>query len=366
MGLSLENIHKHVNGENHLTGIHLRFSPGSRNVILGRTLAGKTSLLRIMAGLDRPTRGNIRVNGKDVTGHSVRKRSVAMVYPQFINYPAFTVFDNIAAPLKVTGVPRPEIKERVMAVARLLQLESTLGRLPAELPQGMQQRCAIARALVKEAHLLLLDEPLINLDYKLRESLQEELQAMFEHRKTIIVYATTEPTEALKLGGNIVVLDRGRVLQTGRTPHVYRNPGTLRVAEVFSDPPINYLPVTVENGQAHIGDTFCFSLFGHLDDLPNDPYTFGIRANHISFHQQSAQDMELALTIDLCEINGSETFVHGHLKRTKLVMQAVGIHTIKHGSMVPVFINPRRFFVYSDTGILVKSPDAPDPDTVQE
>lgn len=366
MGLSFENIHKQVGGENHLTGIHLNFKPGSRNVILGRTLAGKTSLLRLMAGLDRPTRGKIMVNGKDVTGVSVRKRSVTMVYQQFINYPSFTVFDNIASPLKVSGVSRPEIEERVMEVARLLHLESMMDRLPAELSGGQQQRCAIARALVKDAHLLLLDEPLVNLDYKLREELQEELQEVFSTRKAIVVYTTTEPSEALKLGGDIIVMDQGRILQAGRTPHVYRHPGTLKVAEVFSDPPINYLPVKISNGLAGIGNALTFSLFGHLDDLPAGDYTYGIRANHISFHRQSPRDLELPLTIDLSEINGSETFVHGHYKDFKLVIQEVGVHTRKNGSMFPVFINPQRFFVYSDTGILVKSPDHPTHSDLQE
>ena len=206
---------------------------GSRNIILGRTLAGKTSLLRIIAGLDRPTRGRVSVDGVDVTGVSVRKRSVAMVYQQFVNYPSMTVYKNIASPLKVAGVAPAEIDRRVRETAGMLHIDHLLERLPAELSGGQQQRTAIARALVKEAQVLLLDEPLVNLDYKLREDLRIELQEIFASRRSIVVYTTTEPSEALMLGGNIVVLDEGRILQTGETPTVYHNPATLKVAEGF-------------------------------------------------------------------------------------------------------------------------------------
>jgi len=253
MGLSLQNVDKIVGREIHLKDVNLELERGSRNVLLGRTLAGKTSLLRIMAGIDRPSHGKILINGKDTTGVWVRKRSVAMVYQQFINYPSLTVYKNIASPLKVSGVPKAEIDRRVRETAKMLHIDDLLDRLPAELSGGQQQRIAIARALVKDAQLLLLDEPLVNLDYKLREDLRIELQEIFERREAIVVYTTTEPTEALMLGGNVVVMDQGRVLQTGATPDVYHNPANTKVAEVFSDPPINYLPCTVQEGTASFG-----------------------------------------------------------------------------------------------------------------
>jgi glycerol transport system ATP-binding protein len=142
----------------YLEGIDLELAPGSRNVLLGRTLAGKTSLLRIMAGLDRPTRGRVIIDGQDVTGANVRKRNVAMVYQQFINYPSLTVYKNIASPLKLAGLERKEIDRRVRETAEVLSLTPFLDRLPAELSGGQQQRTAIARALVKDTPLLLMDE----------------------------------------------------------------------------------------------------------------------------------------------------------------------------------------------------------------
>ena len=237
MGLLLQNVDKIVGREIHLKNVSLEFESGSRNVLLGRTLAGKTSLLRIMAGIDRPSRGKIEIDGKDVTGMWVRRRNVAMVYQQFINYPSLTVYNNIASSIKVSGVHKAEIDRRVRETAKMLHIEDLLDRLPAELSGGQQQRIVIARALGKDTQLLLLDEPLVNLDYKLREELRIELQEIFERRAAIVVYTTTEPAEALMLGGNVVVLHEGRVLQTGVTPDVYHNPCNTRVAEVFSDPP---------------------------------------------------------------------------------------------------------------------------------
>ncbi len=357
MGLSLSGVDKYVGREMYLQGVNLDFAPGSRNVLLGRTLSGKTTLLRIMAGLDRPSSGKVLVDGADVTGLTVRKRSVAMVYQQFVNYPSLTVYDNIASPLKLSGTERGEIDRRVRETAAILNIEEFLDRLPAELSGGQQQRTAIARALVKDAQLLLLDEPLVNLDYKLREKLREELQDIFRQREAIVVYTTTEPAEALMLGGDVVVIDEGRVLQTGPTSQVYHSPGTLRVAEVFSDPPINYLNARVDNAIAALGQDARFNVDGHLKNLGDGDYKFGVRANRIFLSATGDADVGIEARVELCEINGSETFIHVHYKGSRLVIQEDGIHRFKIGSRVQFFVNPNTFFAYNADGKLVASPD---------
>jgi len=356
MGLSLKNMQKKVDGQNHLTDINLNFESGSLNVILGRTLSGKTSLLRVMAGLDRPTKGQLLLDGRDITGMSVRKRSVAMVYQQFINYPSFTVYDNIASPLKVSRMEKREIDRRVQETAHMLHLESMLDRVPAELSGGQQQRTAIARAIVRDAELLLLDEPLVNLDYKLREELQIELQEIFKKRKSIVVYTTTEPAEALMLGGNIVVLDEGRVLQTGSTPDVYHHPATTKVAEVFSDPPINYISCHVQKSRIFLGGGVEFPLSDHLKDLTDAHYKLGVRSNHLYLRRKDLKDIKLDVKVALAEINGSETFIHADFMGERVVIQEVGIYSRKIGAKIEVYVNPSHFFVYSDEGQLVISP----------
>src|SRR5690606_11492682 len=163
---------------------------------------------------------------------------VAMVYQQFINYPSLTVGRNIASPMKLRG--EKNIDQRVRALADKLHIGMFLDRLPAELSGGLQQRVALARALAKNASLMLLDEPLVNLDYKLREELREELAQVFSTSDATVVYATTEPGEALLLGGYTAVLDRGELLQYGPTAQVFQHPRSLRVARAFSDPPMNF------------------------------------------------------------------------------------------------------------------------------
>ena len=219
MNLELKDIAQRVGTETHLFPQSLTLEPGAVNVLLGATKAGKTSLMRIMAGLDKPSEGAIFSDGINVTGVSVRKRNVAMVYQQFINYPTMTVQENIAAPLRLRGAL--DIESRVVALATRLHIESFLQRLPAELSGGQQQRVALARALAKEAPLMMFDEPLVNLDYKLREELREELAAVFSTGESTVVYATTEPAEALMLGGYTAVLDKGELLQYGRTPDIF-------------------------------------------------------------------------------------------------------------------------------------------------
>jgi len=187
MNLHLDAITKQVGGDTHLYAMSLTFAPGL-NVLLGPTQAGKSSLMRLMAGLDRPTTGRVREDDTDVTTTAVQKRSVAFVYQQFINYPSLTVFENIASPLRVQGGLRgEEIKRRVRETAAMMRIDHLLDRLPAALSGGQQQRTAIARALVKESNLLLLDEPLVNLDYKLRRDAKYLCPAqrdchLFHHR----------------------------------------------------------------------------------------------------------------------------------------------------------------------------------------
>lgn len=356
MGLQIKNVTKYVGQEMHLKDISLQLESGARYVVLGRTLAGKTSLLRIMAGLDKPTKGSVIANGVDVTGVSVRDRKIGMVYQQFINYPSLTIYDNIASPLKIQGVAKPEIHKRVLEAAGMLHIEHLLDRLPAELSGGQQQRTAIARALVKDVDLLLLDEPLVNLDYKLREELREELQRIFGQRESVVVYTTTEPTEALMLGGNVIVMHEGRVLQVGATTEVYQNPATMKVAEVFSDPPINFIPVHIDEKCARFENGLCLPLTEEAALLPQGEYTFGIRSNKFSLSQLNKDYFAISGTVGLAEINGSETFIHFKHGKESYVVQEEGVHMHKVGNPLSVYAHPSDFFVFNKAGTLLVAP----------
>lgn len=355
MELQLSGVSKVVRGETHIHATDLILQRGL-NVLIGQTLSGKTSLMRLMAGLDQPSTGRILVDGNDVTGMAVQKRNVAMVYQQFINYPSFTVYDNIASPLRRAGIGRQEADRRVREVSAMLGLDPLLDRLPSELSGGQQQRTAMARALVKDAGLLLFDEPLVNLDYKLREQLRMEMRDIFTKRDAIVVYATTEPLEALLLGGHCVVLDQGRVLQSGPTVEVYHHPDSRRVGEVFSDPPINMIGGAVTVDEAVLGDDVRLPLTGHLAGLRPGPYVFGARANHLFLDRRDAADAVIPAVIELAEVNGSETFIHVAYAGSPLVVQEEGVVSVGLKDVVEVFVNPRHIFAFDADGRLVAAP----------
>jgi len=360
-GIELDRITRIVDGETHLGQISLRLEPGSFNVVLGRTRAGKTSLLRVLASLDRPTSGAMREDGADITRADIRRRSVAMVYQQFVNYPSLRVYDIIASPLRVQGLDAKEIDRRVRDTAARLRIDRFLDRLPAELSGGQQQRTAIARALVKGARLVLLDEPLANLDYKLREELRTEIRGLFRGKDAIVVYATGEPTEALLLGGNVAVLDEGRLLQSGPALDVYRAPASERVGLVFSDPPMNLLDAEIlPGGEAMLAGSR-LRLSGPLASLPPGPCRIGVRPNHVRTSPGSEADMRLAATVEVAEIGGSETLLHTSAGGASLSALFEGVHRHDLGAPIDLFLDPQRLFAFAPDGRLLVAPETHGP-----
>jgi glycerol transport system ATP-binding protein len=370
MQLTLERVSKVVASEPHLHPLDLALQPGAVNVVLGATLAGKTTLLRLMAGLDRPSGGRVLVDGQDVTGVSVRRRDLAMVYQQFINYPSLTVFENIASPLRIARRPEPEIRARVGRIAETLRLGPLLGRRPHQLSGGQQQRTAIARALAKDAGLLLLDEPLGNLDYKLREELRLELGGLFDAGRTTVVYATTLPQEALQLGGHTSVLFQGRVLQHGPTAQVFAAPSSMEVARAFSDPPINFLPAAWDAGSGAVeiggagdpgGEPATLSLPPEAQArLPEAAraggFYLGVRAHRLRLQRQRPADVALRARVELAEIDGSETFVHVRRGPLALVLQVPGVSPLELGSDCTVYLDPAQVFGFARGGALLFAP----------
>jgi glycerol transport system ATP-binding protein len=358
MSVALDHVTRSVDGIATIRDVSLTLDRGTLSVLLGPTLAGKTSIMRLLAGLDKPATGRVLVDGKDVTGIDVRKRSVAMVYQQFINYPSLTVYENIASPLRVQGKPRAEIDLRVQEAAKLLRLQPYLNRIPLQLSGGQQQRTAIARALVKGADLVLLDEPLANLDYKLREELRTELPRIFEASGAIFVYATTEPSEALLLGGNTVCMWEGQVLQTGETPKVYRHPDTLRVAQVFSDPPLNIVGIEKKNGAVQYAGGVRAEATGLYAGLGDGAYRVGFRAHQLEVATGIAGRHAFHATVTVTEIAGSESFVHLSRDASNWVAVLQGVHEFPPGHVLDAVLDPDNVFVFDAAGRLVAAPGA--------
>ncbi len=358
MALVLDNVGKRVGAEWHLSNISMTLESGSLNVLLGPTLSGKTTLMRLMAGLDQPTQGRVLFDGEDMRGVPVQKRNVAMVYQQFINYPSLSVFDNIASPLRLAKVPRAEIDKRVNEVAALLKLEPLLKRRPVELSGGQQQRTALARALVKGADLVLLDEPLANLDYKLREELRAELPKIFRASGAIFVYATTEPSEALLLGGKTATLSEGRVTQFGPTLEVYRQPHDLATAQTFSDPPMNTLEVVKRGDRFRHGETISLPSVGRMAGLADNGYQLALRPSDLMLEPPSgAHTVRLEGKVAVAEITGSESFVHVDVGDERWVALVHGVHTPEVDSSLDLYVDPSRFFIFAPDGALISAPE---------
>jgi glycerol transport system ATP-binding protein len=279
-----------------------------------------------------------------------------MVYQQFINYPALSVYDNIASPLKLAGVARAEIDRRVRETAEMLHIEHLLERLPLELSGGQQQRTAMGRALIKDADVILFDEPLVNLDYKLREELREELRALFSARNCIAVYATTEPGEALALGGNTAVLHEGRLLQYGRTEDVYHRPHNILTAEMFSEPPINLIKGLISGKEITFDSKLHFPVHQDLATLAPGEYHFGVRPSHISLSPHSDADLELAVNVELAEISGSETFLHVQNDLFDMVVHLAGVHEFDVDERINIYFPPHKVYAFDRQGHVVHIP----------
>jgi len=350
MTLELKHVGKTLGADVHIHPTDLVLEPGRFNILLGTTLAGKTTLMTLMAGLERPTKGQVWFNGRDVTHDAVQKRNVSMVYQQFINYPNFTVYENIASPLRVARLGDDEIRARVGEIAELLRISPMLERRPDELSGGQQQRCAMARAMVKDSDLIFLDEPLANLDFKLREELRDELPRLFAGRDRVMVYATTEPTEALLLGGWTAAMHEGRIMDFGPTERVYRHPRDLITARVFSEPPMNLVEVRITDGQCTLVDGVKWSTG---NGLPDGRYTIGLRPHHVLPDRAAPLDVEIKGRVAVAELSGAESIIHFDAYDAPWVSLSPGVHAFAGGETATFFADMTKCLYFDATGALV-------------
>ncbi len=352
MTIELRDATKVTRGITHIKPTSMTMQTGHFNVLLGQTGSGKTSLIKLMAGLDPLASGQIFMDGEDVSKLSTQKRRISLVHQFFVNYPHMTVFDNIASPLRVAGMAKSEIQGRVEEAADILQLRPMLNRRPQELSGGQQQRVALARAIAKESRAVFLDEPLANLDYKLREELREQLPELFAGRGAVVVYATSEPEEALMLGGETALMEDGVVTQFGPTAQIYRKPQSLTAARVFSDPPINAAQITKTGSQASLATGVVWTLTGPAASLPDGQYTMAIRPHHVT---PVARDNTVALngTVLVTELSGSESSAHFSMGKDGWVSLAHGVHPYEVGEDHQFFMDTSQAFYFGPDGRLV-------------
>ncbi len=352
MSLEFHELSKQVYDEVHIAHTDLSLNPGVFNVLLGPTLSGKTSLMRLMAGLDQPSTGSVWFKGQNVTGIAVQRRNLAMVYQQFINFPNMSVFENIASPLRIQKLSESQLRPRVEKGAELLKLTPYMHRKPNELSGGQQQRTALARALVKGADLVLLDEPLVNLDYKLREELREELPRLFADTGATVVYATTEPHEALLMGGYTATMREGRVTQYGPTHEVFRKPHDLATAKAFSDPPLNILNLK-RTAQGFEGEQGLSLKLPPFQNVPVDEYILGFRPHHLQIQGNAKDILELSGEVTVTEITGSESFIHLKWAEHDWVAHTQGVMHLPPGEKLELYVSASNCLLFDDQEQLV-------------
>jgi multiple sugar transport system ATP-binding protein len=279
-------------------------------VLLGPSGCGKTTLLRMLAGLEYPDAGRILIGERDVTDLPPRKRGIAMVFQSYAVFPHLTVFENIAFGLRMQKRPNEEVKRRVNNAAGLLQLEPYLGRYPAQLSGGQRQRVAVARAIVMEPAVLLMDEPLSNLDALLRLQFRAELKKLVSEVKTTTVYVTHDQVEALSLGDRIAVMREGQIVQVGEPMVVYDNPATQFVGSFIGSPPMNFLRGVTrsENGHTRV-DIGGQSLLAPAAVAAADDVLVGIRAENITATSSAPSDGGLQAETLVVEPLGSHLLV---------------------------------------------------------
>ena len=296
------------------------FASGTLNVVLGRNRSGKTNLCRLIAGLNCSATGDVNLDGEMISDLRPQARSVAVVFQAFVNYPNWTVAQNIASPMRAQGVARRDRDVRVRQLAEILGLEDLLQRLPNELSGGQQQRVAIARALAQRARVLLLDEPLVNLDYKLREALVLELQGLLQQTDTTVIYTTTDPKDAFALGDEVLLLGDHCKLQSGAPLEVYQRPVGFVAADLMSDPGVNAFvtPATLVAAARHAA----------------------VRPEHV--HLNAAALGNECSTFDMQvqgqETSGDETFIHGIVDGNRWVIRRPGMVSVTPGQHLSVSV----------------------------
>jgi len=309
------------------------FKKASTTVVLGRNNSGKTNLLRFIAGLSSPAKGILKLDQENITDRRAQNRSIALVLQHFVNYPNWNVKQNIISPLLQKGLSKQDQDRRATNIAKRMGLGELLDRMPNELSGGQQQRLAIARALAKEAQVLLLDEPFANLDYKLRELIALELQELLAEQGTIVIYATSSPREAFAMGDEVLLLANQQKIQAGPILDLYQKPVSKEAADLFSEPSVNLIPTSTGG-----------SLPAQLT---------AVRPEHVRIANEISSDEEthFKFTVRATETTGDETILHGKVEDVDWVIRRSGMISISAGDTVSVSVHKKDLLIFQERSL---------------
>ena len=347
--VSLKDIYKSFGKNEVIHGISCDIRDGEFIVILGPSGCGKSTVLRMIAGLEEITTGDIAIDGKVVNQLEPADRDIAMVFQNYALYPHMTVFKNMAYGLKIRRMPKEEIEKRVHRAAEILELSEFLDRKPRQLSGGQRQRVAMGRCIVREPKVFLFDEPLSNLDAKLRVQMRLEIRKLHEDLKITSIYVTHDQVEAMTLGDRLIVMDNGYAAQIGSPLEVYERPATRFVAGFIGSPAMNFLDTRINSdGDAvEIADEVQLPLAnGNVPAYGGKTVTLGIRPEH--FEIATEENATLRLQVDHVELLGADTLVHGHFgkDRRSLTVRLSGVQHLNKQTVLAMNVPPSKLHLF--------------------
>ncbi len=334
-----------------LQKLNINIHQGEFLVLLGSSGCGKSTLLNCIAGLLEITDGQIFINGRNVTWHEPSERGIGMVFQSYALYPQMTVEGNLSFGLKNARVPKDEVAKRVKRAAEILQIEPLLKRKPGALSGGQRQRVAIGRALVRDVDVFLFDEPLSNLDAKLRTDLRVELKRLHQQLKNTMIYVTHDQVEAMTLADRIAVMKGGKIMQLGSPDEIYNRPQNLYVADFIGSPSMNFLEGMYQDNAIRVGDlTLPMDGYEYVNGgAKAGPATIGIRPEHVVTGELvDRAPVHARVTVDLVEPMGSDTLVYGDLAGKQLRIRMDGQARVRPGDDLPIGIDPSRASLFDN------------------
>ncbi|NBK39443.1 sn-glycerol-3-phosphate ABC transporter ATP-binding protein UgpC [Pseudomonas soli] len=354
--LELRNVHKTYGAglPDTLKDIQLAIKDGEFLILVGPSGCGKSTLMNCIAGLESISGGAILIDDEDVSGMSPKDRDIAMVFQSYALYPTMNVRDNIAFGLKIRKMSQAAIDEEVARVAKLLQIEHLLGRKPGQLSGGQQQRVAMGRALARRPKIYLFDEPLSNLDAKLRVEMRTEIKLMHQRLKTTTVYVTHDQIEAMTLGDKVAVMKDGIIQQFGTPQQIYNDPANLFVASFIGSPPMNFIPVRLMKQDGRVlalldsGQARCELPLGvAADELEGREIILGVRPEQISLGAAEGNGMPaIRAEVQVTEPTGPDLLVFVTLNQTKVCCRLAPDVTCRVGDSLNLQFDPARVLLF--------------------
>lgn len=358
-GVHLEDVSKSFDKVQAVCDVTITIADGEFFTLLGPSGCGKTTTLRMVAGLESPTRGRVFIGNRDVTKEPPKNRNVAMVFQNYALYPHMTVAENIGYPLRIRNKPRAQIDKRVIDVAESLAIGDILGRRPSEISGGQQQRAALARAIIHEPDVFLFDEPLSNLDAKLRADARTFLKDLQARMGITTVYVTHDQSEAMAMSDRVAVMDQGRVVQVGPPLEVYRRPASVFVADFLGNPSMNLLKgsLTLHAGvlAVQLGEVAVPLVQPPpgIDRLAvGDVVTLGLRPEDIGIHIQGGED-GIPGEVHVVEPLGSETLVSVKTSVGPVKVKVFHDMDLAPGDVVRLVANPSRVRLFDQAGMAI-------------